>query len=100
MRSGAVVILSIGAKHMSQMPLTKYDHMIKTLASDRADQSFRIAVLPRRSRRCRSVADADRANAPRKGLAVDPVAITNEILWRALPPTCLRDLLSNPFCAV
>src|SRR3954453_16434816 len=91
MRSGAVVILSIGAKHMSQMPLTKYDYMIKALASDRADQSFRIAVLPRRSRRCRSVANAHCANAPNECLAVDAVAITDEVLRRALPAACLRE---------
>src|SRR4051794_7681502 len=97
MRSGAVVILSVGAKHMSQMPLTKYDYMIKALASDRADQSFRIAVLPRRSRRCRSVANAHRANAPNECLAVDAVAITNEVLRRALPTESLRDLLGDPF---
>src|SRR3954471_19449469 len=78
-------------------PLTKYDYMIKALASDRADQSFRIAVLPRRSRRCRSVANAHRANAPNECLAVDAVAITNEVLRRALPTESLRDLLGDPF---
>ena len=49
------------------MPLAKHDHMIEALASDRADQSFSVTVLPRRSRRCRSVANAiarrRRANA-------------------------------------
>src|SRR3954447_11838368 len=50
---------------MTQMPLAEHDHMIKTLALDRADQSLRIAVLPRRSRGCRSVADAHRSNVPR-----------------------------------
>src|SRR4051794_5064516 len=79
------------------MPLTKYDYMIKALASDRADQSFRIAVLPRRSRLCRSVANAHRANAPNECLAVDAVAITNEVLRRALPTESLRDLLGDPF---
>jgi hypothetical protein len=29
-------------------------------------------------------------------LAVDPVPVTNKILWRALPTTCLRDLLGDP----
>src|SRR3954447_11410241 len=77
---------------MTQMPLAVHDHMSQTLASDRADQSFRIPVLPRRSRRCRSVANAHRANAARKCLAVDTVAITNEVVRHRFPPAGLADL--------
>src|SRR6476661_9593013 len=94
---GAVVILLVRAQHMPQMPLAKHDHMIKAIASDRADQSFGIAVLPRRSRRCRSVANAHRSDAAGKCLSVDPVPITDEIVWGALPTACLRDLLGDPF---
>ena len=82
---------------MTQMPLAEYDQMIKTFAWDRADQSFGIAVLPRRSRRRRSVANAHRADAPRKDLAVDPIPITEKILRRALPTTCFGDLPRDPF---
>jgi hypothetical protein len=75
-------------------------HMIKTLASDRADQSFGTAVLQWRSRRCRSVANAHRANAARKCLAIDPIPITDEVLGRALPTACLRAIHSAVGCAV
>src|SRR6478609_10637378 len=94
---GAVVILLVRAQHMPQMPLAKHDHMIEALASNRADQSFSIAVLPRRSRRCRSVANAHRANAPRKGLTVDTVAIANEVVRHRFPPASLADLSRDPF---
>src|SRR4029079_7366191 len=94
---GAVVILLVRAQHMPQMPLARHDHMVEALASDGADQSFSIAVLPRRSRRCRSVANAHRANAPRKCLAVDAVAIANEVIWHRLPPAGLADLPGDPF---
>src|SRR3954454_5496876 len=80
-----------------QMTLSEHDHMIKTLASDRADQTFDIAVLPRRSRRCRSVANAHRSNAARECLAVDAVPVADEILRRALPAACLGDLPGDPF---
>ena len=70
---------------MTQMTLAEHDHMIEALVSDRADQTFDIAVLPRRSRRCRSVANAHRSDAARKRLSVDPVPITNERVWCALP---------------
>src|SRR5204862_1470225 len=79
------------------MTLAENDHMIKTLASDRADQSFGVTVLPWRSRRCRSVANAHRPNAARKCLAVCSIPITEKILRRALPATSLGDLLRDPF---
>src|SRR5881394_2277873 len=82
---------------MTQMPLAKDDHVIEALTSDRADQSFSIAVLPRRSRRCRSVANAHRANAACKRVAVSAVAITNKVLWRHIPAAGFGDLLGNPF---
>jgi hypothetical protein len=59
---------------MTQMMLAQHEHMIKAFASDRADQSFGITVLPRRSRRYRSVANAHRSNAPSECPAVDPIA--------------------------
>jgi hypothetical protein len=33
------------------MRLPKYDHMIETFTSDRADESLRVPILPRRARR-------------------------------------------------
>ena len=59
--------------------------VIKALLPDRADQSFRAAVLPRRSRRCGSVANANGSNATRKHPAVDAVPIADEIFWGIIP---------------
>src|SRR3954471_11812602 len=70
---------------MAQMSLPEDEDVIKALPSDRADQPFDMAVLPRRSRRCRSVANAPGANAPSERLAIDPIAITDNILRRVLP---------------
>src|SRR3954451_13105151 len=94
---GAVVILLVREQHMPQMPLAEHDHMIEALASDRADQSFSVTVLPRRSRRCRSVANAHRADTTRKCLAVEMVAITKEVVRHRLPPAGLADLPGDPF---
>ena len=96
--SGTVVVMRVRAQHVTQMTVAEHDHMIKAFASDRADQSFGIAVLPWRSRRCRSVANAHRANAARKCLAVDPIPIPDEVLGRALPTACLRDLPGDCVC--
>src|SRR5947209_16535820 len=103
MCSGTVVVMRVRAQHVAQMTLSEHDLMIKAFASDRADQSLGIAVLPKRSWRCRSVANAHRSNAALKCLAIDVVPITDEILRSALPATCLRDLSGDPFggrCAV
>src|SRR6478609_11841534 len=97
MRSRAVVVLLVGTQNMTQMSLANYDHMIEAFSSDRADQSFRIAVLPRRSRRCRSVANAHRSSASGKCLSVDAVPITNQVSRHCLPAAGLRDLTSDPF---
>src|SRR6476646_3735813 len=86
MRPRAVVVLLVGTQNMTQMPLAKYDNVIQAFASDRADQSFRIAVLPRRSRRCRSVANTHRSSASGKCLSVDAVPIANQIGRHFLPP--------------
>ena len=82
MRSSDVVVFRIRAEHMAQMSLPEDEDVIKALPADRADQPFDMAVLPRRSRRCRSVANAHGANAPSERLAIDPIAITDKILRR------------------
>ena len=82
---------------MPQMMLANYDHMIQAFTSNRADQSFGIAVLPRRSRRGRSVTNAHRSNTPGEWLAIDAVPITNQISRRWVPAARFADLPSDPF---
>ena len=48
MRSSDVVVFRIRAEHMAQMSLPEDEDVIKALPSDRADQPFDMAVLPRR----------------------------------------------------
>ena len=74
------------------MSLAEDEDVIKALPADRADQPFDMAVLPRQSRRCRSVANAHGANAPSERLAIDPIAITDKILRRVLPADGLSHL--------
>ena len=46
------------AKGAAQMGLPEYDHVVNTFPSDRADQSLRVPVLPRRAWSNGLVADA------------------------------------------
>ena len=71
--------------------------MIKTFASDGANQPFRVSVLPWRARRGRSVTNPDSAKTPFEYLAIDAVAIANEISRRTLPAASLCELPGDPF---
>ena len=82
---------------MAQMSLPEDEDVIKALPADRADQPFGMAVLPGRSRRCRSVANAHGANAPSERLAIDPIAITDKVLRRVVPADGLSHLPRDPF---
>ena len=55
---------------MAKVPLAKHNDMIQAIPPDRADQSLRISVLPRRSCRSRPVTNAHRMKAAGKNVAV------------------------------
>ena len=52
MRAGGVVVREVTAQQASEVPFVEHDDVIEALPSDRADDAFRVAVLPRRPRRC------------------------------------------------
>jgi len=67
---------------MTKMLLAEDDDMIKALPSDRTNKPFRIAVLPCRLSRNRSISNPHRPKPPDKRFAVGAVAIANEISRR------------------
>ena len=56
--------------------------MIQELAAQGADQSFDVAVLPRRARGGDDFFDAQVFQAARHGVAVDAVAVADEVFGR------------------
>ena len=50
MNSRPIIIGNILPKDPAQMRLPKYDHVVETFPSERADESFRVPILPRRAR--------------------------------------------------
>ena len=46
MRSEFVVIAGVGGKDSAQMGLAKDDDVVQALPTDRANQPFRMAILP------------------------------------------------------
>ena len=59
-RARLIVIRRVGTKNPPQVRLTAADHLVQTFATQGADQTFRIAILPRRLRGNRSVAENER----------------------------------------
>src|SRR5467141_5409636 len=63
--------------------------MVDALASDRSDQPFGEAVLPRRAWGDGLVADAHGAQSVRDGSAIDAIPITDHVARRLSPRECL-----------
>src|SRR5258706_1735787 len=70
--------------------------MVDALGSDRSDQSFGEAVLPRRAWSDRLVADAHGAQSVPDGNAVDLIPIADQVARGLIPRECLRDLARDP----
>ena len=60
----AIVILHIQKEHVAQVPLAEDDDMVKAFSPDRADQPFRISILPWRAGRDWPVTNAHGTKPP------------------------------------
>src|ERR1700688_2511103 len=97
MRTYLIVVLHVRQQDVTKMSFAQHDNMIDTFPSDRTDQSFGVSVLPRGTRRCRSVANAHRSKSTDKDLTTGPVPVTNEIAGSLFPAACFRELICDPF---
>src|SRR3984893_8560202 len=106
MRSEAIIIVGVGLQDPTQMHLAQDNDVVHTFTSDRSDQPFGNAILPRQfgnailPRRgwCgRLVPDAHGAQSARDDAAIDPVAIADEVVRSLVPRKCFRYLTCNPF---
>ena len=78
------------------MPFAQHDHVVQTLSTYRADNTFAIRVLPRRAWCDRDFFDVHAFHAILEIVAVDAVTITNEKTWRLLIRESVDDLLGSP----
>ena len=67
------------------MRLAQDDKVVHTLASDRSDQPFGTAILPRRGRRDGLVPDAHGAQSTHDDGAINAIPIPDEVAWRLIP---------------
>src|SRR4051794_20016094 len=88
MKASLVIIVSKLDERPPQVRFPKYDEVIKALPSDRTDQPFRIAVLPRRAGRDRLVANAHGAKAAGDNRTVNRVTVADQVAWGLVAASC------------
>src|SRR6516165_4376950 len=71
--------------------------MVHALATDRSNQSFGKAVLPRRTWRDGLVTDTHRSQSAHRRSAVDLISITDHVARSLIPRECFHDLTCDPF---
>ena len=82
---------------MAQVSFAEDDDMIKTFPSDRTNQSFRMSILPWRSRRGGPITNAHGAKPLFEYFAIDTVAIAEDVPRHRLPAAGLGKLSGDPF---
>src|SRR5262249_43421159 len=97
MRAGLVVVSLIRREQMTKVPLAKHNDMVKAIPPDRSDQPLRTSVLPWRPHCNRPITDTHRSQPAENGLAIDAIAVANDVARRPLPPVRLGQLAGNPF---
>jgi len=96
-RARPVVICEIRFEHASQRRFAKHDDVVQTLPPNRSDQSLRIGILPWRSRGRQDFADRHPSDSLPEDLAIDAIAIMEQVAWGRVPREGLGNLLCRPF---
>jgi hypothetical protein len=98
MSARAVVVFHVRQQNVPQVRLPDDHDVVEAFPADRADQFLRTAILPRRSRRDRLVADAQRSHAANENLAVVGISITDQKVGYRLPAAGFHELIGEPLC--
>src|SRR4029077_16631130 len=95
-RTDPVIVGGISRQDPAQMRFAEHHDMVKAFTSDRADEAFDMAVLPRRAGRDWSVPDTHRSEPLCDDHAIGIIPIADEVSRCLVPGECLGDLLCNP----
>src|SRR6516164_6010802 len=92
-----LVIFKVAAQNPSQVLLSQHDHVVEAFAPDGADHPLRKRVLPRALGRGEHLGHAHFPHAVPELVAIDSVAVADQvpeytIFWKRFP-----NLLSGPF---
>src|SRR5450631_3809133 len=96
MRPRTVVVSEIALEQFPQVSLTEDHHVIQTLPSNRADHALRECILPGAPGRADDLLHAQRLNATTKLVAIDSIAVADQVPLGALFLEGLHHLLPGP----
>src|SRR5450631_177954 len=91
-----MVVGEIGFQDPMEMALTEDDDVVETFPPHGSYQAFSKWILPRRSRRGKDFVDAEAVDATAELVAVDAVAVPDQVLGRRVFGERLDDLLRGP----
>jgi hypothetical protein len=91
-----MIVREVAGQGAAQVPFTQDEDVIQTLAPDRADESLCEGVLPWAVGRSQDFTDAHALHALAERVAVDRVAIAQEIGRRGVVREGVHDLLGRP----
>ncbi len=81
-RSPAMIIADVSRENAAKVFLVKHDHVVQTLPPNAPDETLRIGILPRTLRGRDHLFRAQAHHALLKELAVDSIAISEELPGR------------------
>ena len=96
MRSDVVVIIGVRFQNPAQTFLAQDNDVVQTLASDRSDQPFGKAILPRRGRCNWLVPNAHGTQSACNDGSIDPIVIPDYVNRSPVPRKSPGDLTCNP----
>src|SRR5262249_4679876 len=96
MNPRCIIICGIPTQNPAQVRLPKYDHVVETFPSDRADQPLDVRVLPRRSGSGRLVPNAHSTQPLPEDRTIRSVPVPNKVTRCTVPWERLGDLARNP----
>src|SRR6185312_11899861 len=83
----AVIVDEVLAQQATQMGFAQHHDVVEALAAERADETFHVWILPRRSRRRRDFVDPHGLRAPRERDPVHRIAIAQGIAGQSVRGT-------------
>ena len=85
MGARVVIVIDVRDQDPAQMPFVNNDHMVKTLAANRAEGPRDVRILPRRSWRRNDLCDPHNPSPLLKASPVRRVAVSQQVAWRGVP---------------
>src|SRR5215469_1037990 len=96
MSAGLLVVFKVAVQNPSQVLLSQHDHVVQAFPPNGADQSLGKSVLPRAPGRGEHFGDAHFSQAVPELVAIDSVAVSDQVLRCTIFGKRFPNLLNSP----